>query len=151
MASLIRGHKASQVPLDFCGGGRTNPTQPPRPRLDELKEGLLKLRKPMELAVDRNDWKKACELYLEKINWGEQMLCFARRDGSQVDIRNCERGVELYRETYSQLVAEANHPTRPAAWRAPSFVRFPLIFPGSNQSHHVLTRSTMERAGTALA
>jgi hypothetical protein len=39
------------------------------------------------------------------------MLDVARRDGSQVDIRNCERGVELYRETYSQVAAEANHPT----------------------------------------
>jgi hypothetical protein len=61
--------------------------------------------------MDRNDWKKACDLYRQKINLGEQMLEVARRDGSQVDIRNCQRGVELYRETYSQVAAEANHPT----------------------------------------
>jgi hypothetical protein len=34
------------------------------------------------------------------------MLEVARRDGSQVDIRNCERGGELYRETYSHVPAD---------------------------------------------
>jgi Protein of unknown function (DUF4236) len=94
-----------------AGGGPANPTQPPGPSLDELKERMLKLRKPIEEAMDRNDWKKACELYVEKIALAEQMLDWARKYGSEADIDNWKRGVELYLETYSQLTAEANHPT----------------------------------------
>jgi Protein of unknown function (DUF4236) len=92
-------------------GCPANPTRPPGRALDELKERMLKLRKPIEEAMNRNDWRKACELYVEKINLAEQMLDFAHREDSQEDIRNCQRGLELYRETYSQLTAEANHPT----------------------------------------
>jgi hypothetical protein len=52
---------------------------------------MLKLRKPIEEALDCNDWKKACQLYVEKIKLAAQMLDFARSDGSQADIDNCER------------------------------------------------------------
>jgi hypothetical protein len=38
------------------------------------------------------------------------MLDFARSDGSQADIDNCKRGLELYHETYSQLITEAHNP-----------------------------------------
>ena len=73
---------------------------------------MLHLWKPIEEAMKRNDSKKACELYVQKIKLGQQMLDFARIDRSQADIRHCKRGVELYRETYSQLIAEANRPTQ---------------------------------------
>jgi hypothetical protein len=89
----------------------TNPTQPPDPSLDEPWERMLKLRKPIEEAMNRNDWKRACELFVENIKLAEQMLNFARSYGSQADANNCERRVELYRQTYAQLTAEANPPT----------------------------------------
>jgi hypothetical protein len=58
--------------------------------------------------MNRNDWEKACELLVEKIKLAERILDFARRYGSPSDVNNCVRRVELYRETYSQVAAEAN-------------------------------------------
>jgi hypothetical protein len=92
-------------------GVPTNTTQPRGPSLDEPWERMLKLRKPIEQAMNRNDWKKACELFVVKIKLAEQMHDFACKYGSQADVKNCERRVELYRETYSQVAAEAKHPT----------------------------------------
>jgi hypothetical protein len=96
----------------------TNPTQPPDSSLDEPWERMLKLRKPIEEAMNRNDWTRACELFVENIRLAEQMLDFAGRYGSQADIRNCVRRVELYRETYSQLITEVNH-TAPSSFVLP--------------------------------
>jgi hypothetical protein len=89
----------------------TKPIQLPNPSLDEPWDRILNLRKPIEEAMSLGDWKKACELFVENIILAEQMLDFARRYGSQMDINNCERRVELYRQTYSQLTAEARYPT----------------------------------------
>jgi hypothetical protein len=111
LSSLIAKLQALAYAADHAGGGPANPTQPPGPSLGELKERMLKLRKPIEEAMNRNDWKNACELFAENIKLAEQMLDFARRYGSQANVNNCERRVELYRETFSQLTAEANHPT----------------------------------------
>jgi Protein of unknown function (DUF4236) len=90
-------------------GFPTKPTQPPGPSLDEM-DRLATLRVPLDEAMNRNDWGKACELLVEKIKLAEQMLDFARRYGPPSDVNNCVRRVELYRETYSQVAAEANHP-----------------------------------------
>ena len=76
------------------------------------------MRKPIEEAMNRNDWTRACELFVENIRLAEQMLDFAGRYGSQADIRNCVRRVELYRETYSQLITEVNH-TAPSSFVLP--------------------------------
>jgi hypothetical protein len=75
-------------------------------------EQLLILRKPLEEAMDRNDWKKACELFVEKIKLAKQMVDLARRYGSQSDVNNCVRRVELYRETYSQVDSRSFAPFR---------------------------------------
>ena len=78
---------------------------------------MLKLRKPIVEGMDRNDWEKACELFVEKIKLAEQMLDSAHKYVSQTDIENWKRGVELYRETYSQVAAEALRRTsRWSAW-----------------------------------